>query len=475
MGWEIKRLKRSWIPLVKVRWNSRRGPEFTWEREDSFKQKYPQLFTNRASSSTTSHVLLASSAAPVHYPSTLIPSQAESSREPMRIYLMEPLPPVDSPTAESPGYVAELDPEEDPEEYEDDETEDGPIDYPMDGGEDGDDDDDNSSGDDVDDNDEDEEEEEHLAPADSAVVVPTVELASPPKGIEPVIPPPSTDITTTGARITDWEHLARCTAPSAHSSPPHVPSLLLPSSGCPTQIQTLRIASTQALVDAVTTTLPSPPLPSLPPSLYIPPHVDHRDIIPESEQPPRKRSCLFVLGSRYKVRESSTARPTGGRGVDYGFVSTLDAEERRRGIRELGSSETKQIVEEEAYFPEGLAHAIGLSQAAHYELQTYREQVYAHESQLHAHQTQLQLQGTLIQTQHQIEKMESVFNTSGCAIENQVKFATCTLLGAALTWWNGQIRTLGPDAYSMTWEVLKKKMTDKYCPQGEIKKLEIEL
>ncbi|GKC44971.1 putative reverse transcriptase domain-containing protein, partial [Tanacetum coccineum] len=50
---EIKRLKRSWIPLVKVRWNSRRGPEFTWEREDSFKQKYPQLFTNRASSSTT--------------------------------------------------------------------------------------------------------------------------------------------------------------------------------------------------------------------------------------------------------------------------------------------------------------------------------------------------------------------------------------------------------------------------------------
>ncbi|GKB45004.1 putative reverse transcriptase domain-containing protein, partial [Tanacetum coccineum] len=50
---EIKRLKRSRIPLVKVHWNSRRGPEFTWEREDSFKQKYPQLFTNRASSSAT--------------------------------------------------------------------------------------------------------------------------------------------------------------------------------------------------------------------------------------------------------------------------------------------------------------------------------------------------------------------------------------------------------------------------------------
>ncbi|GKA94586.1 putative reverse transcriptase domain-containing protein, partial [Tanacetum coccineum] len=74
-----------------------------------------------------------------------------------------------------------------------------------------------------------------------------------------------------------------------------------------------------------------------------------------------------------------------------------------------------------------------------------------------------------------IEKIESVFNISGCAIKNQVKFATCTLLGAALTWWNGQIRTLGPDAYSMTLEVLKKKMTNKYCPQGEIKKPEIKL
>nr|GFB94756.1 putative reverse transcriptase domain-containing protein [Tanacetum cinerariifolium] len=53
MDREVKRLKRSRIPLVKVRWNSKQGPELTWEREDQFKQKYPHLFTNRASSSTT--------------------------------------------------------------------------------------------------------------------------------------------------------------------------------------------------------------------------------------------------------------------------------------------------------------------------------------------------------------------------------------------------------------------------------------
>ncbi|GJY42789.1 hypothetical protein Tco_0431002 [Tanacetum coccineum] len=286
----------------------------------------------------------------------------------------QPLPPVDSPTAESPRYVTESDPEEDPEEYEDDETEDGPIDYPMDGGDDGDDDDGDSSRDDANDDeeeedeDEEEEEEEHLAPADSAIVVPIDEPVFPPKGTEPVIPLPSTDITI-GARITvrpqtfislppvaeverllamttpspsppillspasAGERLARCTTPPAHSSPPPMPSPLLPSSGCPTQIQTLRIASTQALIDAVTAALPSP---LLPPSLYIPPPVDRRDDITESKQPPRKRLCLSTLSSRYDIEESSTAKPTRGRGIDYGFLSTVDAEERRQGIRDVG-------------------------------------------------------------------------------------------------------------------------------------------
>ncbi|GJW16156.1 hypothetical protein Tco_0020289 [Tanacetum coccineum] len=50
---EVKRLKRSRIPLVKVRWNSKRGPEFTWEREDQFKKKYPHLFSMTASTSST--------------------------------------------------------------------------------------------------------------------------------------------------------------------------------------------------------------------------------------------------------------------------------------------------------------------------------------------------------------------------------------------------------------------------------------
>ncbi|GKA43856.1 hypothetical protein Tco_0736580 [Tanacetum coccineum] len=408
----------------------------------------------------------------------------------------QPLPPVDSPTAESPRYVTESDPEEDLEEYEDDKTEDGPVDYPMDGGDDGDDDDGDSSGDDAEEDEDDkdkddeneEEEEEHLAPADSTTVMPVDEPVFPPEGTEPVIPPPSTDITI-GARITvrpqtsislppeaeverlltmttpspsppillsppsAKERLARCTTPHAHSPP------LPPSSRCPTQIETLRIASTQALIDAVTAALPSPPLPPL-----------------------QTISFTFLTTcSRYEIGESSTARPTRGRGIDYGFVSTVDAEERRQGIRDVGYGirgtwvdpaeavpeiapmtvgevntrvtklaelhehdtqdlyalledaqdsrsrisqrvdmdsqrvdllmgdrmtlqETVWMVEEEAYASrEAWAHSIGLSQVTHQELQTHRDHVYAHETHLQAHQTQLQLQSTLIQTQHQLE------------------------------------------------------------------------
>ncbi|GJQ99093.1 putative reverse transcriptase domain-containing protein [Tanacetum coccineum] len=54
MDRQVKRLKRSRIPIVKVRWNSKRGPEFTWERADQFRKKYPHLFIKTAPSSSAS-------------------------------------------------------------------------------------------------------------------------------------------------------------------------------------------------------------------------------------------------------------------------------------------------------------------------------------------------------------------------------------------------------------------------------------
>nr|GFD52502.1 putative reverse transcriptase domain-containing protein [Tanacetum cinerariifolium] len=50
MDREVKSLKHNRIPIVKVRWNSRRGPEYTWEREDYFQKKYPHLFSGNKQS-----------------------------------------------------------------------------------------------------------------------------------------------------------------------------------------------------------------------------------------------------------------------------------------------------------------------------------------------------------------------------------------------------------------------------------------
>ncbi|GJU25097.1 putative reverse transcriptase domain-containing protein [Tanacetum coccineum] len=74
------------------------------------------------------------------------------------------------------------------------------------------------------------------------------------------------------------------------------------------------------------------------------------------------------------------------------------------------------------------------------------------------------------------ERIELVFHISNCALENQVKFATCTFIGNALTWWNSHKKAVTQEvAYAIDWKALKKLMMVKYCPRGEIKKLEIEL
>nr|GEZ83411.1 hypothetical protein [Tanacetum cinerariifolium] len=221
----------------------------------------------------------------------------------------QPLPPVVSPTAESQG----------------------------------DDDDGDSSGDDADDEDEDEEdeeeeEEEHLAPADSAVVIPTDELVSPLEGTEPAaisfppeakvkrllaMPTPSPSPLTSLSPPSVRERIARCMAPAALPSPPLPPPLHMPppvdrrddilETEMPPRkrLCLFTLGSRERIARCIApAALPSPPLP---PPLHMPPPVDRRDDILETEMPPRKRLCLFTLGS-----------------------STLDVEARRRGIGEVG-------------------------------------------------------------------------------------------------------------------------------------------
>ncbi|GJZ36470.1 hypothetical protein Tco_0582661 [Tanacetum coccineum] len=192
-----------------------------------------------------------------------------------------------------PGYVVKSDLEENPEEYEDDETEDGLVDYPIDRGEDGDDDDGNSSGD-------------------------YTKLLS--KPIPPAAPSPTYLISLPSAR----ERLARCMAPSAHSSPPPVPSLLLPS------YSTIDAEERRQGIREVRYGIRDT-------------WVDPAEAVPEITP--------MTIGERVDLlmRDRMTPPP--------GMVL---------------------LVEEEAYASqEAWAHAIGLSQAVHYEFQTHYEQAQA--------------------------------------------------------------------------------------------------
>ncbi|KAI3819234.1 hypothetical protein L1987_13059 [Smallanthus sonchifolius] len=71
------------------------------------------------------------------------------------------------------------------------------------------------------------------------------------------------------------------------------------------------------------------------------------------------------------------------------------------------------------------------------------------------------------------EKVESVFAMCNCPQANQVKYASGTLEGPALTWWNSQVQILGLDmANTLPWEEFKTKLREEYCPRDEIQKLE---
>ncbi|GJY43187.1 hypothetical protein Tco_0431400 [Tanacetum coccineum] len=77
---------------------------------------------------------------------------------------------------------------------------------------------------------------------------------------------------------------------------------------------------------------------------------------------------------------------------------------------------------------------------------------------------------------HWFERTKSVFSRSKCAEENKVTFATGTLNDDALSWWNAYDQPIGIDrANKITWTELRRLLTNKYCPQTEVRKMEDEL
>ncbi|GJX27851.1 putative reverse transcriptase domain-containing protein [Tanacetum coccineum] len=342
----------------------------------------------------------------------------------------QPLPAAALPTADSPGYVPESDLEEEPEEDNEDPEED-PTNYIADRYDDDDEeeeeepsrDDANDEDEDDDEDEDEEEEEEHPTPADSVLLVHRMT-----------------------ARISIQDE----------------PSISLPPR--------------EELLSS-----------------------DYKTDRPEIILPPRKRLGVDLgprgdlYGFVYMV-DVALGHPM-SRELDYGITDTWDdLRERLRWLVRLGdypwmlanyeqpdefitttvvaqSALNSEVTVSEITGDRGLISIIGRSNTNSRLLRecTYPDFLKCQPLNFKG------IEGVVGLTQW-FKKMESVYSISNCTVACQVKFATCTLQGNALTWWNSHVKTTTPEAaHAMPWRTLKKMMTDKYCPRGEIKKLEFKM
>ncbi|GJU97118.1 putative reverse transcriptase domain-containing protein [Tanacetum coccineum] len=236
------------------------------------------------------------------------------------------------------------------------------------------------------------------------------------------------------------------------------------------------------------------PLPLHAPSLLLPlPATSHKEDVPEADVPPQNRLCLTDPTSRFEIRESSAAAAARQPGS---FVShRADYNVRWRESEEFYTRHQDAQDDRAAVRADIEAH----NRALEARITTMKTQLYRLEWQhqdaddyvtrammrIHVleHITHIDtLEDTDSRVADALAEIEANRSRNGddnhdsgtTAIGNQLKYATCTLLGNALTWRNSHVKTVGHDAaYGMPWKTLMKMMTEKYCPRGKIKKLEI--
>nr|GEV49743.1 reverse transcriptase domain-containing protein [Tanacetum cinerariifolium] len=327
----------------------------------------------------------------------------------------QPLPAAVSPTAESPGYITDLEPEIDPEEKDgDDEKSKGDsIDYPTSrGDDDADDDGDDLSEDDANDEDEEEssdseeEEEEHLAST-----VPTPALRSSISASE--------DFDQT--KPFEEGETAATLPPSAYRTPPLLP-IPLPTS--------------------------SFPLPLLLPSTSC------REGIPEADMPLRKRTRFTTPTGRYEVGESSVAAAA------RQIRPALTVYDSRRIMDYCQSQEvhTSTLVTQ----IEALQKDVSTLQGQQIDDgdRLTRHIQYEHAQMDAAPEDGDSCTEGVIGLTQWFERTESMSSISNCTAENPVKFSSCTLIGSALMWWNSHMRAVSQEvAYDMPWKTLRQMIT----------------
>nr|GEV36262.1 reverse transcriptase domain-containing protein [Tanacetum cinerariifolium] len=438
------------------------------------------------------------------YPEFMLPEDDVLSTE------EQPLPAAVSPNADSPGYITESDLKEDLKEKDDKDPEEDPANYPtnIDYDE-----KDESSKDDANDEEEEKGEEELLA-IPTPPPSPLTSYSSP----LPQIPSPPLPTSPTDAEAPLRYRAAmirlRAESPSTSHPVPLPPHIVIPRTIA--SMVMMRAAPLSTYILAPQSGTPSS---GTPPLLPIP--------LPTSSPP-------LLLPSTDCKADVPEVTPTRGFRADYGFVGTLDVEIRRDPDREIdrrSHARTARLMESEARAScEAWVQSMDVSDMARSETQMVALQSQQRPAKDLAHPdvpeekieptkrttraspaktttpvTNAQLKALIDQgvadalvahdvdvsrngddshnlgasskrTERTAREMETLFNISNCVVENQVKFSTCTLHGVALTWCKSHVKIVGQDAaHDMPWNTLMKMMTAKYCPQNEIKKLEMEI
>nr|GEY69528.1 reverse transcriptase domain-containing protein [Tanacetum cinerariifolium] len=178
----------------------------------------------------------------------------------------------------------------------------------------------------------------------------------------------------------------------------------------------------------------------------------------EADMPPRKRACLTTPAPRFEIRESSaagTARQPGPAESDLRRYKGV-----KERVTELDTTVRQRMNKFKIRFEEA---------------QDDRALLRARVNTLFRDRPDHRRTAMLIDREAMYARKACAFSMDKSSaivahvrtLETQVKFASCTLQGSALTWWNSHMRTVGHDvAYAMPWAALKRMITDKYSPRG---------
>nr|GEZ07988.1 putative reverse transcriptase domain-containing protein [Tanacetum cinerariifolium] len=419
----------------------------------------------------------------------------------------QPLSAAASPTTDSPGYIPKFDPDEDLEDDDDEDLEEDPTNYPADH-DDKEEEEEEPSGDNADeedeeqDEDDDDEEEEHLASADFIPPPPTLhrpEVTLPPRKRLSIVHFPGYEAGESSVaavtrpiegRRADYgfvdfveAEIRRRRAEDIRyvqeQDTQDIYGVMEDTQGRQTEI----FQRVEALVDD---------------SQY---HYENGRL-GDQEASFSREAWAHSMGLGYEAGESSVAaaaRLIEGRRADYGFDDSVEAEIRRRRAEDIryGIRDTwidpRDVAEEEALTTlEGVntrvtelaavqekdtqdIYGVMEDTQVHFELQGYMTHTWVQDQRIDAQDTLIvtlttqlsSLQGHLATALGEIRALQAREQARAGAPEGAGS--------SALTWWNSYVRIFCNDvAYVMTWIELKKKMTDKYCPRNEMKKIETE-